>query len=57
MAEYNRALLEPLVDRLADQERTIRDQAEQLGRLGVELETARAQLETEQRPWWRRLWA
>jgi hypothetical protein len=33
MATYTRSLLEPLVSRLAEQERTIREQAEELGRL------------------------
>ncbi len=41
MASYSRALLEPLVARLAEQEQIIREQAEDLGRLRAELEHAR----------------
>ncbi len=41
MARYSRALLEPLVARLAEQEQIIREQAEDLGRLRAELEHAR----------------
>jgi excisionase family DNA binding protein len=42
MATYTRSLLEPLVNRLAEQERTIRDQAEELGRLRERVATLQA---------------
>jgi len=41
MASYSRALLEPLVARLAEQEQIIREQALELGRLHAELEYTR----------------
>jgi hypothetical protein len=42
MATYTRSLLEPLVNRLAEQERTIRGQAEELGRLRERVTTLEA---------------
>jgi hypothetical protein len=41
MASYERSVLDPVVRRLAEQEATIRVQAEAIGRLTSELETAR----------------
>jgi hypothetical protein len=43
MAAYTRSLLEPLVARMAEQEVTIRDQAETIGRQAAELDALRAQ--------------
>lgn len=57
MASYNRALLEPLVHEINELTRRLELAAAENGRLGAELATARAQLEIQQRPWWRRLWA
>jgi hypothetical protein len=42
MATYTRSLLEPLVNRLAEQERTIRELAEELGRLRERVATFEA---------------
>lgn len=55
MATYTRSLLEPLVERLAEQERIIRDQAEALGGLRAELAAALG-TSVPTPPWWRRWW-
>jgi excisionase family DNA binding protein len=44
MAAYNERLLAPLVDELAATRRQLVDQAEEIGRLRAELQTAREQL-------------
>jgi len=51
MAAYNRQLLEPLTSVIEHQQETIRNQAEQIGRLSAELEAARA-TPHQSSSWW-----
>jgi excisionase family DNA binding protein len=54
MAEYNRALVEPLVREIDELSRRLETLASENGRLSAELESARSRLEPQPCPWWRR---